>query len=216
MNRIFSVIRRRPGIVDVLTPRVNGVEGYRFKAATNFDAVFGTIFTSPKFGFMDTVGVDQRKIEAQPTRDQVRMVFNPATYALTDTQHFWLKLFHVDGAGVETAVSAPTLVLPDDTQFLHRGIGHILIRGSAPSGATVASSLQLDLPRLLTDWRILNEESARDAYVAFEPGGPEFRLKQNSTLPQYLTFTGQSASILVRGDGGTATLSIQATVANGR
>jgi hypothetical protein len=214
MTRIFSVIRRRPGIVDVLTPRVAGVEGYRFKASANFDGVFVTIFTAPKFGFLDTTGVDQRVIEAQPTDGQVRMVFNPTTYALTDGNQFWLELFHVDGAGVETQVSAPTLVLPDQTQFLSRGYGHIILHGDAPSAVTVAGSLQLDLPRILCDWRVLNEEGATSAYIAFEPGGPEFTLLPNSTTPQFSTFTARSASVWVRGGGAAATLSIEATVAN--
>lgn len=214
MNRVFSVIRRRPGILDCLTARVPAVEGYRFKASANFDGVFATILTAPKFGFIDTVGVDQRVIEAQPTDGQVRIVFNPTTYGLTDANQFWLELFHVDGAGAETQVSAPTLVLPDQTQFLSRGYGHILLHGDAPSALSVAGSLQLDLPRIMTDWRILNEEGATPAFVAFEPGGPEFTLLPNSLTPQFATFTAKSGSVWVRGGGAAATLSIQATVAN--
>lgn len=214
MKRIFSVARRRPGIVDLFTPRTTGVEGYRLKASSNFDGVFATILTAPKFGFLDTTGVDQRVIEAQPTNGQVRIVFNPTTYGLTDANQFWLELFHVDGAGVETQQSAPTLVLPDQTQFLTRGYGHIVLRGDAPNAATVAGSLQLDLPRLLCDWRILNEEGATTAFIAFEPGGPEFALPPNSTTPQFATFTAKSGSIWVRGSGAAATLSIQATASN--
>ena len=216
MIRTLSVIRRRPGIVDLRVPRIAGVEGYRLKAAANFDAAPVTFLTAPKFGFLDTAGVDQRKIEAQPSTAQVRIVFNPATYLLNDANHIWLTLFHVDGAGVETQASARTLLLPDDTQFLSRGIGHVQLRGSAPAAATVAGSLQLDLPRLMTDWRILNESGATAALVAFEEGGPEFRLPPNATLPQFQTFTAQAGSVFIRGDGGAATLSIQATVANGR
>lgn len=214
MNRIFSVARRRPGIVDLFTKRVAGVEGYRLKASANFDGVFATIFTAPKFGFLDDVGVDRRVIETQPTGGQVRVVFNPTTYGLTDANPLWLELFHVDGAGAETQVSAPTLVLPDQTQFLTRGYGHILLRGNAPNAATVAGSLQLDLPRLLCDWRILNEEAGTDAFVAFEPGGPEYLLKQNSIQPQFSTFTAKAASVWVRGNGAQAKLSIEATVSN--
>ena len=217
MNRTFSVIRRRAGIVDILTPRVNGVEGYRFKSGTNFDVgAFATIFTSPKVGFIDEPGVDRRVIEAQPTQGQVRMVFNPTTYGLTDSSQFWMQMWHVDGAGAETQVSASTLVLPDQTQFLSRGIGHIVLRGAAPDGASVADALQLDLPRLLTDWRILNEEMATDAYISFEPNGPEFLLLKNSSVPQFSSFLAQSGSIWVRGAGAPATLSISATVSNGR
>jgi hypothetical protein len=214
MNRTFSVNRRRSGIVDVLTPRVNGVAGYRFKAASNFDAPFVTIFTSTNVGFVDTVGVDQRVIEAQATQGRVRMVFNPTTYGIDDTAHLWLTLWHVDGLGSETQMSAPTLVLPDLTQFLSRGQGHILLRGSAPAAVDVTGSLQLDMPRLMSDWRILNEDPATQAWIAFEPTGPEYVLKVPDTEPQFMSIKAASGSLWVRGDGGNPTLSIQATVAN--
>ena len=105
MNRTFSVIRRRPRIVDMLTPRVDGVVGYRVKASTNFDVAPTTLFTSTNVGFLDTSGVDRRVIESQPTQGQVRMVWNPVTYGLTDEAPIWLTLWHVDAASVETQVS---------------------------------------------------------------------------------------------------------------
>lgn len=212
MERTLTVSRRRPGIVDTYVPRVNGVVGYRLKAAANFDGVFATILTSTNVGFVGP-GVDQRTLETQPTTGRVRFVWNPTDYGLDDTAHLWVILYHVDAASVETQVSAPTLVLPDQTQFLSRGYGHVQIRGTAPS-AVAGSALQLDLPRLLTDWRILNESTTVSAWVSFEPKGPEYLLAANTTLAQFTSFKPNSASVWIRGDGGTAPISMHATFAN--
>lgn len=215
MNRTLTVNRRRKGIVDTYVPKVYGVVGYRLKAATNFDGVYNTILTSTNVGFVGP-GVDQRVIESQPLGGKVRFVWNPTDYALDDNQHLWVKLYHVDAAAVETQVSAPTLIFPDDVQFLHRGAGHLLLRGTAPSAASVAGSLQLDLPRLQTDWRILNENTTTGAFVAFEEGGPEYYLPPNSTVPQFTSFSANSASVWIRGNGAAVTLSLHSTNTNPR
>lgn len=213
MQRTLTVSRRRVGIVDTYVPRVYGVAGYRLKAATNFDAAFSTIFTSTNVGFVGE-GVDQRVLESQPTTGKVRMVWNPTHYGLDDSQHIWVKLYHVDGGGVETQMSACTLILPDDTQFLSRGAGHLMLRGTAPSGTSVADALQLDLPRQQTDWRVLNEHTTRGAFVAFEPGGPENYLPPDSTYPQLGSFKANSPSVWIRGDADTVTISIHTTNSN--
>lgn len=214
MQRTLTVNRRRAGIVDTYVPKVAQVVGYRLKAATNFDAAFATIFTSTNVGFVGA-GVDQRVLESQPLGGKVRMVWNPTDYGLDDKQPVWVQLFHVDGGGAETQVSACTLIMPDETQFLHRGSGHLLLRGSAPAAATVAGSLQLDLPRLQTDWRILNESSTDAAYVSFEPGGGENKLPANATYSQFHTFKANSPTVFVRSGGvGPVTLSIQTTNSN--
>lgn len=212
MERTLTVSRRRPGIVDTYVPRVNGVMGYRLKAATNFDGAFSTILTSTNVGFVGP-GVDQRTLETQPITGRVRFVWNPTEYGFDDTSHLWVTLYHVDAASVETQVSAPTLILPDQTQFLSRGYGHVVLRGTAPN-VPFGSALQLDLPRLLTDWRILNESDTVSAWVSFEPNGPEYLLKNSSTTPQFTSFKSNSASIWIRGNGGAPVLSINATVTN--
>ncbi len=213
MNRTLTVSRRRAGIVDTYVPRVTGVVGYRLKAATNFDAAFSTIFTSTNVGFVGE-GVDQRVLESQPVNGRVRMVWDPTDYGLDDNQPIWVKLYHVDAAAVETQVSACTLITPDETQFLSRGAGHLMLRGTAPSAADVGGSLQLDLPRLQTDWRVLNESTTRGAFVAFEPGGPENYLPANSQTPQLISFKANSGSIWIRGDAGTVIMSIHTTNSN--
>ena len=202
MNRTFSVIRRRPGIVDVLTPIVYGVSLYRLKWASNFDVVpFTQFIDSTNVGFRDP-SINPWTVELQQTGGQVRIVFNPTTYGITDTQSFWLELFQVDGLGVETQVSAPSLILPDSA---HHGVGQVTIHGTAPAATSSANSLQIDLPRLMSDFRIHDEDGSNYLYVATEQNGAEEQLKPD-TFPQYSSFSSTQGSLWVRGatSSGTA------------
>jgi len=205
MNRLFSVRRRRPNIVDIDTPKVYGVDGYRLKWATNFDGVFTTILTSTNIGFLDEA-VNRNVIDTQPVTDKVRMVFNPATYAIPDAISFWLMFFPVIG-GVEQTPGAATLVLPSSA---NHGIGDVVIAGTAPSGAP----LQLDLP-LMQDIRFVNESSgggSANLLVATEDGGPQLAI-----LPligeQSLGLMGTQGTIYVQGDGANVAFSATLTLA---
>jgi hypothetical protein len=209
MTRPISVIRRRPNLVDLIVPFVYGVDGYRIKAANAFDAVAATVLTSSNVGFRDP-NVDPNKIDVQGVKG-VRIVFDPASYMLDDTIQHWLWFYTVTG-GIETVQSAPLLLLPDQSLYLSRGLGHIVIKGVAPNAADMSGSLQLDLPRTMSDWRVHNEDSTHAAYIAFEPGGPEVQIPAGGTLPQISTYTGASASCWIRGSGGSPTLTITATV----
>jgi hypothetical protein len=214
MNRTLSCIRRRPNLVDLLTPIVAGVAGYRIKSANNFDGSYTELFTCTNVGFLDA-NVDGRKVELQQTSGRVRMVFDPATYAaphtaaLVDTNHIWLELWHVDSVGAETQISAPTLLLPDAA---YHGYKTVVIHGAAPSGATIANSLQLDLPRLMTNLVVHNEEGTNPLFVAFEGSGGEVKLAANA-LPQHVAQNSPFSSLWVRGSGGTATFSASFTQA---
>jgi len=207
MNRLFSVRRRRPNIVDIDTPKVYGVDGYRLKWAANFDAAFTTFLTSTNIGFLDDA-VNRNVIETQPVTGKVRMVFNPATYSIPDASAFWLQFFPVIG-GVEQTPGAPTLVLPDSA---HHGLGLVVIHGDAPNGATSANSLQLDLPMLMQDFQVHNEDTAQDLYISTEAGGPEIMIAKSTNM-QSLGFLPTQGTIYVRGGGGAATFSLSFTLA---
>lgn len=85
MNRLFSVTRRRPHIVDLSTPRqqpdIPTQDGYRISVALNFDAVFSDIIDSTNVGFLDS-NVNQHALDVQNRPGKVRIVFDPDTYAL--------------------------------------------------------------------------------------------------------------------------------------
>jgi len=205
MNRLFSVRRRRPSIVDLYTPvdtpGVSGVTGYRLKWAQNFDSAEATIITSDKVGFVDS-NVPRNSIESQPFHGrEVRIVFDPATYAIDDTKAFWLRFYPMIGAAEQTP-GALTLVLPDQA---HHGLITQVIAGTAP-----AAELQLDLPLMMENVNLVNSDAAVNLLVGTEEGGPK-----HIVLPlndQYLGFNGAVHTMFVQGDGGTVDFSANFTL----
>ncbi len=203
MNRDFTVVRRRANLVDIQTPKRPGVQGYRLKAAKNFDLAFNTLVTGNiSTGHLDA-GIDTQVLTTLPSRDKVRLVFDPDNYSggpwnLVDTDHFWLQFFPVDFAGVEGTGGNRALVLPDDEE---RAAGRVIIRGSAPVGASVVNSLHLDLPYKMRNVYIRNNEASGGDYlaVATRPGGSE-RLVEPQGEAEF--FEGGVELLMVRGVGG--------------
>lgn len=203
--RLFSVIRRRPNYVDIVTPFTYGSDGYRLKWGTNFDVVvlggnFTTIITATNVGYVDPA-INTYAIDAQPMGGfmdnggrNVRIVFNPATFSIPDTSSFWLQFVQTVG-GVEQTPGAPTLVLPPSA---NHGVGINTIHGTAPSATSSAGALQIDLPRLMEDFHIHNEDSANYLFVSTEAGGPETAL-QPDTFSQFSMLRGTQGSLWVRG-----------------
>lgn len=212
MSRLFSVPRRRPNLVDLLIPNSNaaGTRSYLVYADANFDSTFmAPIITSTCMGYLDPV-VDQSKLNSQPGNN-VRIVFDPATYGLPDDAYIWLKVALKDGAGVQTDISPPTLMLPDSA---HHGVGVITLHGSAPSGNDVGDSLQIDFGMLMTEVRIHNEDGVggKSLYIASEPGGAEQECPPDPAV-QYVELYGTQPGILIRGAGAKVNFSLTATVA---
>lgn len=209
MNRLFKIARRRPHIIDFYTPLTYGLDtaGYRIKWAQNFDGVFTAIINSTNVGFLDP-NVNRNVIETQPsTGKDVRIVFDPTSFAIDDTKSFWLQFAQVTGAA-ETLVSAPTLILPDSA---NKGQGIVTIHGTAPSGATTANSFQIDLPFAMQNFQIHNEDGANSLFVSTEQGGPEQQCAP-SAFVQYETIWAVQPSIWVRGGGGAVAFSATFTL----
>jgi hypothetical protein len=194
MNRLFKIARRRPHIVDFYTPFKYGLDtaGYRIKWGQNFDtAVPAMIINSTNIGFLDD-NVNRNVIETQPTTGtDVRIVFDPTTYSIDDSKPFWLTFAQIQGAA-EVLVSAPTLILPDSA---NKGVGLVTIRGTTTASLTPQ---QIDLPFLMADFRIHNEEPTNYLYVATEAGGPEQQLRPD-TVPQVTSLNATQGSLYVRG-----------------
>lgn len=212
MNRQFSVIRRRPQVVDIMTPFVRGTAEYRLKYATNFDQVFTTIIAASGMGYVDPT-VPVTTLTPTFNNGQIRLVFDPtnAAYSITNPDSpIWLQFARYDGA-TETYVSPPTLLLPDQS---NHGIGVTTISGLAPSAVGVAGSLQIDFPFLVSDVKLLNQ-GPKVLYVATEPNGAEIAYEPDTAaLPLYpvsQSFMGASPQVLVRGSGGTTTFSMTFT-----
>jgi hypothetical protein len=199
MNRTFSVYRRRPHIVDVITPVVYGVDFYRLKWAANFDVAHAAFISATNAGLVDP-NVNFFALNSLPGR-QVRIVFDPDSYAIPDGLSFWMQLFHVIG-GVETQVSASYLVLPDTITHSQMPI---VIKGQVPQAASSALSLQLDMPRAGTNVRITNESAGKSLFVATQQGGYEFEVAPGETKD--VTLQGMLGSFWVRGGTGPVDMS---------
>ncbi len=197
-ERLFSILRRKPGYVDLVTPLVPGpTNTYRLKWASNFDGSFSTFLTVGHSGYLDPSIPSIIQGVLQP--DIVRLVFNPTTFSIPDTAPIWLKLVRVVG-GVEGTSTAPTLVLPPNY-----GMPSLAISGTAPLGANITESLQIDFPRTMGELRLHNEDNQHLA-LAFSETGPEITLL-NDTQPQYISLKAGVGSIWVRGISGTAKFS---------
>jgi len=202
--RQFSILRRKPGLVDFVTPirpSSEGVAAYRLKMDTTPVGAFSTaVMTVPPSGFVDpSVAGPQHVI--QPGNN-VRVVFKPSNYGLSDTAAFWLKLVYINAANGEMSNPAPsagTLILPPFEGPMQSGFSAV-----APS-----SSTRIDLPTV-SNFRIRNTESARDLQVSFQEGGPTVTIPAAS---ESSGFFGTVSSIWVNGSGGTANFSAQFTYA---
>lgn len=209
--RTFSCFRRRPHIVDLLTPVVAGTSTYTIKWSQNFDGVFASIINCTNVGFYDD-NIPRGKTELQNTNGFVRMTFDPTTFGIDDTKSFWLQLWETLPPSAPAQISACTLLLPDTA--LH-GQGIVTIHGQAPSEASSATSLQLDLPFVMQNFQIHNEDGSNALYVATEQGGPEQQLGGSATsvFPQYETIWGAQPTIWVRGGGAAVNFSATFTLA---
>lgn len=205
--RDFTVIRRRPNYLDIITPKRVNVAGYRLQAATNFDQSFTTILTaSIGSGYLDP-SINPSVISSVNNNDHIRIVFNPNTFTgtagITDTKQFWLRFVPVDFAGSAGTAGARGLILTDSDRI---GNSRMQIAGTAPQGAAVANSLQLDLPCAAQDFYIKNENAAAGnaLYVSTTPNGAEIQVSGQETMK---AFDGMVSTLYVRGSGGTAAFS---------
>ena len=213
ITRPFTVVRRRPNILDLLIPKQTGVKGYRLQAAPNFDDTFITILTADiSSGYLDS-NVNAASLQALNNPNQIRVVFDPQTFftptGIQDTKNFWMKFVPVDFSGTPGTASSPCLILPESAL---RGDSRVVIGGTAPAGTTVADSLELLLPFRTQDLTIHNHEPITDLFIALAEGGSEVLLDAgSSTLSQMQFADGAIGSFLVRGDGNTATFSASFT-----
>ena len=201
MMREFSVIRRRPNLLDIITPILDGVDGYRIEGASNFDAAFATLATSTRDGYTDESLRDL--VHAALAGKNVRIILNPSDHGLTDTKAFWLRFVPLTG-GVPGTVGNRTLILPEAS-----GRGLVSITGTAPIGATVANAIALDFPRLMEDLRIVNNSAGNSLFVSFSDSDAEYEIKPGATQVPLANLRGSVSGIRVRGGG--AAVAFQAT-----
>jgi len=216
MSRSISVYRRKDNLVDLLVRHRAGKTGFRFGAASNFDAAFTTFATVPNYGLRSpSVPEAYAGSVGGQFRDQARFIFDPADYvataaALIDTAPFFLRIEARNPDGSFDTPEAMHLILPPPIEP-RRAIN---LRGTIPIGASLATALEIQLPGQCNDFSIMNDGGA-NMFVAFHPTGGEYQIFPVTgefwTMEQYLTSISQ---IFVRGNGGTTTASMNFTLKN--
>jgi len=195
--RRFSILRRKAGLIDLITPirpESEGVASYRLKKDTDpFGSFTNVVLTAPITGLIDPTVAGKHHV-IQPG-ENVRMLFNPANYTLSDAA-FWVRLFYVNASNVELGSPAPgaaTLVLPPFVGPIQTGF-----TATATVKADLANSTQLDLPRAMESIKILNLDGTNPLFVAFDAGGPEMEIPFGKELTG---FVGASGQMFVRSTG---------------
>jgi len=201
--RLFSILRRKPGIIDLITPLKplsSGVAGYRLKTDTNpFGSFSTTVISTGRTGFVDSAVAGPHNV-IQPG-ENVRVIIKPSNYGLSDTDYFWLKLVYLDESNAELpSPGAATLVLPTYV-------------GPAMTGFTasaITSVTQIDLPRAMSNFRVLNLDTTNALGLILQEGGPEITIPAGKDISG---FDGTVSSIWVRGIVGTVQFSASFTYA---
>ena len=216
MARNLSVNKRRVGLVDISFPERVGAKSYQFFAASNWDAASTAFQIVPAAGMRSLTAPDVSAVGSQ-FRGKTRFVFNPADYTLSvaavdDTKPFYLTIQQTNWDGTVLPVEAQHLVLP----YNPAPNRPLVLRGVAPSGASIANSLELQLPMQCRNFRVQND-GAVDAFIAFEPTGAEVRVPPLSTsFMDLVSVMPSMTQLFMRGSGGTTTISVLAEIHNNR
>jgi hypothetical protein len=207
MPRSISIVRRKANLVDLTIRKRAGITGFRFGAAVNFDAAFTTFITVPNYGLKSPSVPDVGYVGDQ-FRDMVRFLFDPSDYvatapALVDGAPFYLRVESRNPNGSFNPPEAMHLVLPPPVQPNRS----FLIRGTVPAGASLANSLEIQLPTQCNDFEIQNDGGA-PLFVAFEPTGAEYQVIPVTTaFRSFEQFTTSVSQVFLRGAGGSTTMS---------
>lgn len=217
MARSISVNRRKAGLVDLLVRKRAGFTGFRFGAAANFDSAYTTFETVPYYGIVSpSVSSAAVSYVGNQFKDYARFIFSPADYtttaaALVDINPFFLRIEARNPDGSFATPEAAHLILPPPLEP-NRVIN---LRGTAPLGAALTNSLEIQLPGRCTDFTILNDGATNPMFVAFHPTGGEYQLlPTTSPNNMYQQYTGSVSQVFIRGGGGTTTSSMAFTLKN--
>lgn len=216
MARSISVFRRRANLVDLFVRQRPGIASYRFKAGTNFDdgspATFQTV---PAAGMASPgLAVDSSFVGSQ-FQGCTRFRFDPDFYtantaAVKDSVPLFIKIAPISTDGTVGADEAYHMVLPYNSAPNRP----VIIKGTAPNQASLAASLELQLPMLCSNWEF-QVSGAVAVFVAFEPTGQEWTVNPIGTNNKGFEKVYPNISqIFVRGNGATSVFSAVFTERN--
>lgn len=206
--------RRRAGLVDIIFPARPGAKSYQFSAAVNWDSVMTPFQVVPASGYKSP-GVPDIGMSDSQFRGKTRFLFNPSDYtgsvpAVDDTKPFYIRITQTDWDGTVHAPEAQHLILPYDPAPNRP----LVLRGTAPNGASIADSFEIQLPMQCQNPRI-QVDGVNDVYAAFEPGGPEFRVPALNVEFTVVSMVLPSFSqIFLRASGGASVVCVMADIRN--
>lgn len=175
MARNLSLYRRRPGLVDIVFPARPGAASYLFEVASNWDTAMASFQVVPAFGYRSP-GVPEQGSVGSQFRGKTRFLFNPSDYtgtvpAMNDSKPFYVRITQTNVDGSTLPAEAQHLILP----YSSAPNRPLVLRGTAPAAADITGSIEVQLPMQCRNARF-QVDGAGDAFVAFEPVGPEVRV----------------------------------------
>lgn len=195
MAKTISVYRRRTDLVDLWVAQRDGVRAFTFKVSANFDIAPVAVQVVPRDGFRSPNAFDAGPSEG--FRGRTRFIFKPSDYGLDDAKPMWMRIAPIAADGTVGADEAFHVILSYSSQPRRP----VVLNGTAPTGATVDDSLELNLPAQCQNLELQNN-GAQDLYVAFERGGAEYRIAPLSTGFTNLSLVFPAFSqLFVRGNG---------------
>lgn len=230
MARFLSLYRRRPNLVDInlqsgpYAPMAIGLgagkvaASYDFYVGANFDTASPTFFQNvPASGGYRSpssqapvAGFDSEQFSQSRTPYLTRFKFNAVDYigaglpftvaGVTDLTPLWLTFIQRNLDGTTNPATAPQLILPYSSVPNRT----VILSGTAPSAASLAGSLEIQLPMQVNNIQIQNN-GTNILQVAFEPTGPEFTVNPSTAGADINLYTAYNSSsqLFVRGAGGT-------------
>jgi hypothetical protein len=207
--RTISTYRRRSGLVDLCWPARQAIRSYILKAASNFDGGFAPFAVVPGGGWKSR-SVVINGLDSGSFRGKTRIAFSLADFGMDDAKPLWFRIAPISLGGVVGADEPIHLILPYGSQPLRP----VVIRGVVPAAASVSGSLELNLPGQCTNPTVQND-GASDLYVAFEPGGAEFRVPPLATdFTNLYSAASTFSQLFLRGSGGATTVNANLVLRN--
>jgi len=210
MPRSLSLARRRTNLVDLSLQARAGVASYNFYSSTNFDIATVLFANVPSYGKISATAVNTSYGDGN-YRNITRFLFNPTDYTIDDSKPFWVQIEQIAVDGTVGPLEALHLILPYSSQPNRA----VILAGGAPAGATIANSLELQLPLQCNDIRV-QVDGITDLMLGFEPGGTEQRVPSlQNEFTTYEKILDSISQIFVRGNGGATTFSASLALKNG-
>lgn len=213
MARSISCVIRKTDLIGLVLAQRPGKIGFRFGFARNFDGAFTTFQVVPNHGFR-SVSVPPLAFQG-PFTNQVGFIFRPSDYTAThatliDGVPLFLRVEAQNPNGSFDAPEAMHLIIPNQKQ----PNAPFMLRGTAPNGAALANSVEIQLPGRCMDWQF-KVDTGSNLEVAFDSGGPEFVvLPESTTGHNFAQIYTSISQVFIRGAGGTSTFSSVFTLAN--